>query len=107
MICLPGTASSPRCGSMLLWDNHGRRARFIAGLFDDEWNAERPQVLDWPASGFIEAAGVAGRIWSARFLATREELEFTQSTSHVRVEVPAQAPDPIDTVIVLELRRRP
>ncbi len=59
-------------------------------------------VFDWPKNGKLRVAGLEGRITGARFLATKTPLRFTQSESELMLEVPAEMPDPNDTVISLK-----
>lgn len=64
-------------------------------------------VLRWPGRE-ITIAGVGNTVSSAYFLATGEEVRFRQEGDRVFLEnLPAVAPDPYDTVIVLELDSEP
>jgi alpha-L-fucosidase len=59
-------------------------------------------VFDWPKDGKL-VVPLAGSV--ARLLADKSELKLTadKPAGTVTIEVPAQAPDPIDTVVVLTL----
>lgn len=59
-------------------------------------------VFDWP-QGTLEVPPVSGSVTRA-YLLTRPDskLKFTQGPAGISVEVPAQAPDPIASVVVLE-----
>ena len=64
-------------------------------------------VLRWPGRE-ITVAGVGNTVSSAYFLATGEEVRIRQEGDRVFLEsLPAVAPDPYDTVIVLELDSEP
>jgi alpha-L-fucosidase len=57
-------------------------------------------VFDWPSSG-LEVSGLEAKIESPRLLANGKRLSFHQSDNAVRIDLPAQAPDPNVSVIVL------
>jgi alpha-L-fucosidase len=57
-------------------------------------------VFDWPSSG-LEVSGLEAKIDSARLLANGKPLSFHQSDSGIRIDLPAQAPEPNVSVIVL------
>jgi alpha-L-fucosidase len=57
-------------------------------------------VFDWPSSG-LEVSGLEAKIDSARLLANGKPLSFHQSDKGIRIDLPAQAPDPNVSVIVL------
>jgi alpha-L-fucosidase len=58
-------------------------------------------VFDWP-SGALEIAGIDARVLSARLLANGQPLTFQQTEGKLTINVPAQAPDPNVSVIVLK-----
>ena len=61
----------------------------------------------------VSILGLKTRVKSARLLITGEELRFTQTYEFARDEerfavwIPAVCPDPVDTVVVLELEEDP
>jgi len=62
-------------------------------------------VYEWPADGSIDLPGISNEITSARLLATGEQLDVTKPEPDiVRIEVPAQAPDPYVSVITLSYK---
>jgi len=62
-------------------------------------------IFKWPA-GQIELPGVKGQITSARLLGlpAAEPLKFEQTAQGVTVQLPAQAPDKIASVLCLEVK---
>jgi len=60
-------------------------------------------VIAWPWYGELKVYDVRDKVKRAYLLATGEELKFKQEGTHVKINVPRKAPDPIDTVIVLEV----
>lgn len=63
-------------------------------------------VFDWPAGGRLTVSGLDSRVKRAYLLsdAKRAALPVTQSHQELTVTLPAQAPDPIATVVVLQVR---
>ncbi len=77
------------------------------GSFTAKGSKAYVHVLRWPGK-VITVAGVGNTVSSAYFLATGEEVRFRQEGDRVFLEnLPAVAPDPYDTVIVLELDSEP
>jgi len=62
-------------------------------------------VFDWPADGKLLVPGLQNRVKKAYLLAdvNRDPLEAATVGDNVTVKIPAKAPDPIDTVVVLEI----
>ncbi len=62
-------------------------------------------VFDWPAGGKLQVPSW-GKAIKRTYLMTnpRAALKFSQSENGLSIDVPAAAPDPIATVIVLETR---
>jgi len=60
-------------------------------------------VFNWPADGQLVVPGLGNEVAKAYLLARpdAEPLAVTRSGDNVLVKVPAEAPDPIDTVVVL------
>jgi alpha-L-fucosidase len=65
-------------------------------------------VFDWPKDHQLVLPGLGGELGRAYLLAEpQEDLARTREGPDARVELPAAAPDPIDTVVVLEVAGRP
>ncbi|MHC4511103.1 MAG: alpha-L-fucosidase, partial [Planctomycetota bacterium] len=63
-------------------------------------------VFNWPASGTLEVAGLKNKVAKAYLLADRKRARLTvrrEGQDKVVVTVPKQAPDKINTVVVLEI----
>ena len=73
------------------WENHPKRQEVYLHVFD------------WP-NGALELDGMETRVASVSMLAGGKALHFTQKQGHLKIEVPAQAPDPDATVLVLKTR---
>ena len=60
-------------------------------------------IFDWPAGGELRVAGLGGSVRRARLLAgPGAELPVSRAGEGLVVRGPASAPDPVDTVVVLE-----
>ncbi|MGQ9588678.1 MAG: alpha-L-fucosidase [Planctomycetota bacterium] len=65
-------------------------------------------VFDWPKGGELLVPGLKNEVEAAYLLADRStELAARAREDGVVVEVPAKAPDPIASVVVLEVRGEP
>ena len=60
-------------------------------------------VFDWPADGKLLVPGLKNEVLHAYLMADLEKLETRSNESGVTVQLPAQALDPIDTVVVLKV----
>jgi alpha-L-fucosidase len=62
-------------------------------------------VFDWPGDGQLMVPGLENPVQKAYLLARADgaPLEVTRSGDQTLLRVPAKAPDPIDTVVVLEI----
>ncbi len=88
-----GTSASP-FASQLTW---GRATRKPGKLY--------LHVFDWPANGELNVPAFDGTIASARLLgAPGAKLTVTKTADGFSIKVPAQAPDPIASVIALDTR---
>jgi len=64
-------------------------------------------VFEWPTDGRLEVSGVEGNVRKAYLLAKkRAKLAVSRQDGKVIVDVPQEAPDPINTVVVLEIQDR-
>jgi alpha-L-fucosidase len=64
-------------------------------------------VFNWPDDGKLVVPGLQNPVNSARLLAGGGKLKTTRSEEGVMVEVPATAPDPISSTVVLKIRGEP
>ncbi len=66
-------------------------------------------VFNWPGDGTLVAPGLENKTKGAYLLAdkNRKPLEVSASDGKVEIKVPPKAPDPIDTVVVLEIEGEP
>jgi alpha-L-fucosidase len=60
-------------------------------------------VFDWPADGRLLVPVIDGKVTSARLLAGGSSVEVTQAADGLTLKLPAKAPDPIASVIALDL----
>jgi alpha-L-fucosidase len=65
------------------------------------------QVFQWPADGTLRVPGLDTQVTNARLLASGARLETTRNGEGVTVRLPATAPDPIATVVELQLAGEP
>jgi alpha-L-fucosidase len=62
-------------------------------------------VFDWPADGVLNVPGYAATVTRAYLLADpKKPLTTEAGADGLRIKVPASAPDPVATVIVLETK---
>ncbi|MFC6098899.1 alpha-L-fucosidase [Olivibacter domesticus] len=61
-------------------------------------------VFDWPADGKLSIPGITNKISSAKLLATDQKLKGINTKEGFSLELPANAPDKIASVIKLELK---
>lgn len=64
-------------------------------------------VWDWPEDGKLLVPGLKNAIRSATLLATGKKLKTTADTDGVMIELPATAPDPVSSTIVLKIKGAP
>jgi|GEM_PF-857734 len=66
-------------------------------------------VFDWPKDGQLVVPGLTAKIQTAYLLAAanRAALKTTANAGGVEVAVPAQAPDAVASVVVLDLETKP
>jgi alpha-L-fucosidase len=60
-------------------------------------------VFDWPADGKLQVPSWGKPVKTAYLLAGPKKLKFTENGESVTVQTPAKAPDPIASVIVLDV----
>ena len=62
-------------------------------------------VFDWPADGLLRVDGLRSEVSGAYFLADfQQQVPIRKSSTGVILELPEQALDPVDTVIVLKIK---
>jgi alpha-L-fucosidase len=64
-------------------------------------------VFDWPINGKLSVPGLRSEFSSATLLATGAELSVSLEGDTWVIDLPGNAPDPIDTVIALRLKGLP
>jgi alpha-L-fucosidase len=64
-------------------------------------------VFNWPKDGRLLVPGLRNEVRSAWLLATDKTLRTSTDANGVTLEVPAEALDPIDTVVALEVKGAP
>lgn len=60
-------------------------------------------VFDWPADGNLLVGGLKSRIKQARLLAGNQTVDYQMTDKGLIVKLPSAAPDPIASVIVVQL----
>jgi alpha-L-fucosidase len=64
-------------------------------------------VFDWPADGRLEVPEITDDVNKAYLLARKRNiLRVTHENGNVIIDVPDRAPDPVNTVIVLEMKSK-
>ncbi len=66
-------------------------------------------VFDWPANGSLEVSGIKGGIKKAYLLADKKRAKLQvrrKSKDKIVISVPSDAPDEINTVVVLEINNK-
>lgn len=64
-------------------------------------------VFDWPANGKLRLSGIGNVPLGVYQLVTREKMQFSSNDNTITIDVPAKAPDTINTVIVIEVGGKP
>jgi alpha-L-fucosidase len=64
-------------------------------------------VFNWPADGKLELPGLKNEVKSARLLSGSEKLAVAKSEAGITITLPPKAPDPIATVIALDIEGAP
>jgi alpha-L-fucosidase len=62
-------------------------------------------ILNWPGASF-RFEGLQSQVKKAWFLANRKTVKFNRDGNALNFQLPAQAPDPSDTVLVLDIADR-
>jgi alpha-L-fucosidase len=88
---------------------YGTKAGPLQGLSWCRTTAKKGKVylhvFDWPRGGVIHLSGLPGTVWKAYLLADpqRVPLRAVQQGDETIIHAPSQAPDAVNTVIVLEI----
>jgi alpha-L-fucosidase len=66
-------------------------------------------VFDWPEDGRLVVPGIYNSPEQAYLLAdpTKTRLGLNRSEDAIQIALPAEAPDPVDTVVILDVEGRP
>ena len=64
-------------------------------------------VLRWPAAGKLIVEGLHDRVAEVRLLAGGQKLTFRQAGDRLTIDVPAEAPDTVDTVLACRIAPPP
>jgi alpha-L-fucosidase len=64
-------------------------------------------VFDWPSNGKLTLQGLANGSVAARLMAGGEVLKASSDGKSVIISLPAAAPDPISSTVVLEIKGLP
>jgi alpha-L-fucosidase len=64
-------------------------------------------VFEWPAGGTLNVPGLATRVKHARLLAGGAPVAATTTDAGLVLRLPATAPDPIASVVAVELEEEP
>jgi len=64
-------------------------------------------VFNWPGDGKLVVPGLKNSVSSAVLLAGGRKLKFSTTGDAVEIEVPATAPDPISSTVVLKFKGAP
>jgi len=65
-------------------------------------------VFDWPANGKLEVSGIKNKVKKAYLLSDKKKAKLPierQNNEKIVITVPSKAVDPVDTVIVLEIKK--
>jgi alpha-L-fucosidase len=61
-------------------------------------------VFDWPKDGVLLVPGLENKIISAKLLATGTQVQTSGCANGLKINVPVNAPDPVVSVIRLEVK---
>jgi len=60
-------------------------------------------IFHWPATGKFELPGLESKVAKVCLLANHQTLSFSQNSAGVTLDLPAAAPDPIASVVCVEI----
>ncbi len=64
-------------------------------------------IMGWPREKVIALPGLKNKVKSVYCLASREKLNFSQKGKDLIIRLPDEAPDPVATVVVVEVEGQP
>lgn len=64
-------------------------------------------VFDWPADGLLVVPGLGNKVKKAYLLAGGEKLDYSRKEGDIVVKIPENAPDAMNTVVVLLIKGEP
>ncbi len=64
-------------------------------------------VFDWPENGMLIVPGLKNEVLSAHLLSSEASLSFKSTEGELIITVPPEAPDPINSVVVIEIEGEP
>ena len=87
--------------------NSASQAAADGAIFEAIFNLSDPQPEQrWPVDGTLSVPGYTGRVTRAYLMANpKTDLTMKTNDGGLLIQVPSSAPDPIATVIVLEVAR--
>jgi alpha-L-fucosidase len=88
-------------GEAIYGTNYGPLPDLPCGTTTARNGAVYLHLWDWPAAGRVVLDRFPAQVASVRLLAGNEPLPFTQSVGSLSIDLPAQAPDPIVTVLTI------
>jgi alpha-L-fucosidase len=71
---------------------------------DQENNILYLHVFEWPDNQKLIVPGLKSKVKSGKILATGEKLHLQKTPDGITIDLPPDAPDPINSVIVLEIK---
>ncbi len=87
-------------------DGYGRETTVSSG---NDWRCTtKPgkiyvMIFNWPASGKITLSGLESKVTKAYLLADRKDLKFSRMAAGVTIDLPADAPDKVASVVCVEI----
>ncbi len=64
-------------------------------------------IMGWPTDRKITLPGLRNKVQKVYLLATGEKLAFSRSEDHLNITLPQEPPDPVATVVVVEVQGIP
>jgi alpha-L-fucosidase len=62
-------------------------------------------VFTWPKDGVLTVTGLHDRVTGVRLLTAGTRLQYQHNGNTLTITLPAEAPDPVDTVIAVRVKR--
>ncbi|TAL44555.1 MAG: hypothetical protein EPN92_08600, partial [Chitinophagaceae bacterium] len=64
-------------------------------------------VFNWPKNGKLVINGLENEVMNASLLAGGKKIQFSKKDNVITLQLPVNAPDPVNTVIVLDIKGSP